>query len=86
MAISLLDALQITEDIRKPFSISFVSFNKTKRQGGKIIKLSRAVRVGATHNMKQNDTINVKQLGPDNHPIPVHTHLILTLNDQEIFI
>lgn len=86
MAISLSDALQITEDAQRPFSISYVSFDKTRKKGGEIIHLSNAARVGASHNMKWNDTISVKQLGNDHHPHAVHIHLITEINGQEIFL
>lgn len=84
--ISLLDALQITENNTVPFGIKFVSFDRTRKTGGEIIELTNAVRTGASHNMKANDTISVKQIGMDRHPYTVHIHLIKEINNQEVFI
>lgn len=85
MAITLNDALDITAKA-EPFQIKFVTFDKSRKQGGDIIELPSAQRVGASHNMKANDTISVKQLHNDNHPYPVHTHLIIEVNKQKVFI
>lgn len=86
MAISLFDALQITEDYTRPFSIKFVALDKARKTGGQIIELNNAIRAGASHSMKRNDTVSVKILGARRHPYIIHTHLILEVNKQEIFI
>jgi hypothetical protein len=86
MSLSLLDALQITEDVMHPFAIKFVTLDKTRKTGGEVIELNNAVRVGSKHNMKDNDIINVKQIDSHHHPHHVHTHLILEVNHQEIFL
>jgi hypothetical protein len=86
MSLSLLDALQITEDVMHPFQIKFVTLDKSRKTGGELIELTNAVRVGSKHNMKENDIINVKQIDSSHHPHIVHTHLILEVNHQEIFI
>lgn len=86
MSISLLDALQITEDSSIPFGIKFVSFDESRKKGGEIIELNDCVRVGASHSMKNNDTISVKQRGMKKHPYTVHTHMILEVNNQEVFV
>jgi len=86
MAISLIDALGITEEKSRPFAIRFVTFDASRKKGGQIIDLSNAVRVGTSHNQKDNDTITVKQLNNSHHPHTVHTHLILSVNNNQIFI
>jgi hypothetical protein len=86
MALSLHDGLNITEDSQRPFAIEFVTFDQSRKKGGEIIKLTNAVRVGAKHNQKANDTISVKQIGNSNHPYIVHTHLILSINEQQLFV
>lgn len=86
MSLSLLDALQITKNNLVPFGIKFVALDKSRKTGGEIIEIADAVRVGASHNMKANDTISVKQIGANRHPYSVHTHLILEVNKQEVFI
>lgn len=86
MAISLNEALSITADREIPFSLKFVSLDANRRSGGEIIELPEAVRSGASHNTKQNDTIVVKAIGRKVHPYTVHNHLILEVNGQEIFI
>lgn len=86
MAISLIDALAQTEDKTQPFQIKWVAFNKSKKTGGNIIELTKAVRMGAKYNLSSNDMISVKQQGNSNHPYPIHTHLIIEFNNQPIFI
>ena len=86
MAIALPDALNQMEDKSKTFSIKWVSYNRDKNTGGKIISLDRAIRAGAKYNLKDQDMIVVKQQGNSNHPYPIHTHLIVEFNNQPIFI
>lgn len=85
MATSLNDALTITEQ-PEPFAIKFVTCDIARKKGGDIIELNKAVRVGTSHNRKVNDTIAVKQTGNTHHPHTVHNHLILEINNQEIYI
>lgn len=80
----LREALAITEDPERPFSIDYVSVDKTRRTGGEIIKLPAVVRVGASHNRKQNDTIVVKPTDRAEHPYTVHIHLITRINNIEV--
>lgn len=84
MAISLIDALAITEDDSKKFQIKFVTFNKSKQTGGQIIELDNCQRGGAKFNLSNQDMISVRQ--PHGHPYPIHTHLILEVNHQPIFL
>lgn len=85
MAITLQDALDITAK-PAPFQIKFVTLDKQRKKGGEIIELTEAQRVGASYNMRANDMISVKQLNNTNHPYPVHTHLIIEVNKQKVFI
>lgn len=84
MAISLIDALDITEDKRQSFQIKFISFNKDKKTGGDVIELPRAHRMGAKFNLSKQDMLSVSQ--DRGHPYPVHAHLILEVNHQSVFI
>lgn len=84
MAISLIDGLAITEDDSKEFSIKFVTFNKSKATGGQIIELNKCKRVGGKYILEKQDMISVAQ--PHGHPYPIHTHLILEVNHQPIFL
>lgn len=84
MAISLIDALSITEDNSQEFQIKFVSYNKSTGSGGKIIELLKASRGGAKYNLSNQDMISVQQ--KHGHPYPIHTHLILEINNQPIFL
>ncbi len=86
MAISLNEALSITEDRERPFSLKFVSLDINRRSGGELIELPEAIRRGASHNMKQNDTIAVKAVGRKAHPYTAHNLLILEVNGQEDYI
>jgi hypothetical protein len=86
MAISLNEALAITEDRYRPFDIKFVAFDANRRKGGQLIELIGCERRGASHNMKVNDTISVARKGIDSHPYTIHNHLILEVNKQEVFI
>lgn len=84
MAISLIDGLAITEDDSKEFSITFVTYNKSKATGGQTIKLDKCKRVGGKYNLSSQDMISVAQ--SHGHPYPIHTHLILEVNHQPIFL
>lgn len=86
MAIPLNEALSITEDTTRPFSIKWCTYDENRKTGGKILKLDNAVRVGASHNRKANGTIVVKQLGNSHHPHTIHNPLIIEVNGQTVFI
>ncbi len=86
MAISLASALQITKDNSRNFQIKYVAFDRSRRTGGSIIELTDAFRVGSNHDQVNNNTITVKQSNNRHHPHTVHTHLILEVNKQEIYI
>jgi hypothetical protein len=83
--IQLAAALKQMEHGSEPFHICFVTHNKSQQTGGKIIELTKAVKVGAKYNLKQNDMISVKQLDNSNHPYPVHIHLITQFNNKKVF-
>lgn len=84
--LQLREALGIMDDTSKPFSIEFTTYNKALNTGGEIIRLNKCVQVGASHNRKKNDTTVVKQVDRNVHPYPVHNHLIISVNDMEVFI
>lgn len=84
-AIALIDALQQME-LPTPFQIKFVTADRAKKTGGKIIELTKAFKVGAKHNQRDNDTITIRQEGNSNHPYPVHIHLITEFNGQKVFL
>lgn len=84
--IALRDALSLMENSEAPFQVKFVTFNKSSKTGGKIIELTRAVRVGASFNLKDNDMIQVKQLDTNNHPHPIHIHLITEFNNKKVHV
>lgn len=86
MAIQLREALNITEDTERFFSIKFVSFDKNRKKESEKIFLPTCVRVGASHNRKANDTIVVQPIDRNVHPYTVHIHLIQEVNGQEVFI
>lgn len=86
MGVQLREALSITEDPLVPFSIKFVSYDAGRKTGGEIITLPRCTRTGANHNRKKNDTTVVKPIDRVSHPYVVHNHLILEVNEMEVFI
>ena len=83
--IMLSAALKQMEHGSAPFHIRFVTLNKSKDEGGKIIELTKAVKVGAKYSLNNNDMISVKQSDNSNHPYPVHIHLITEFNHNKIF-
>jgi hypothetical protein len=83
--IALNDALGVME-MGSPFQIKFVTADRGRKIGGKIIELTKAVKVGAKHNQKNNETITLKQVINDGHPYPVHIHLITEFNHQKVFL
>jgi hypothetical protein len=82
--ITLAAVLKQMENGSEPFHLRFVTFNKSKKEGGKIIELNRAVKVGAKYSLNDNDIIPVKQLDNSNHPYPVHIHLITEFNHIKV--
>jgi len=82
--ITLGAALKQMEHGSKPFHIRFVTFNKSTGEGGKIIELGNAVKVGAKYSLNNNDMISVKQSDHTNHPYPIHIHLITEFNHIKI--
>lgn len=68
----------------KPFHIRYVALNKSTNEGGKIIELTNAVGVGAKYNLNNNDMISVKQSDGNNHPYPIHIHLITEFNHIKV--
>lgn len=83
MAISLASALEITR--QGNFDISFVSYDSNRKTGGELIELTGCRRTGASHNMREHDTISVLKDGYT-HPHIVHTFLIKEVNKLEVFI
>jgi hypothetical protein len=82
--ITLVAALKQMEHGSKPFHIRFVTLNKTTNEGGKIIELNNVVKVGAKYSLTNNDMISVKQSDSNNHPYPVHIHLITEFNHIKV--
>lgn len=70
----------------KAFQIKFVTCNQSKNTGGDIIELTRAFKVGAKYNMKNNDLITVRQENSADHPYPIHIYLITEFNNQKVVI
>jgi len=83
--IALNDALGVME-LGEPFQLKFVTADRSRKTGGKIIELTKCVKTGTKHNQKNNETIMVKQVINNGHPYPVHIHLITEFNNQKVFI
>lgn len=83
MAIELYEALNITEDSR-PFHIKWVGYDESRNKGGQVLEMEGAIRVGASHNRKKNDTIVVRKPGSDLHPHTIHIHLIKEVNHKPV--
>ncbi len=86
MAIHLREALSMTEEPDRSFSISFVSFDRNRKKPSEVISLPSVVRVGASHNRKMNDTIVVKPIDRNSHPYTVHINLITEVNEAEVYL
>lgn len=71
---------------KKPFTLTFIMLNRTKRTGGQTRTVHGWVRCGQTHNMKKNGTIGIMEPDSSNHPIPVHTWLITHFNGKEVIL
>lgn len=84
--IAIRDVLSQMNNSDVPFQMKFVTYNDSKKEGGKIITLTKAVRTGASFNLKDNDMICVKQLDNSHHPHPVHIHLITEFNNKKVHV
>ena len=67
-----------------PFQIKFVTYDESRKKGGKIIELKSARTTGAKYNMASIDMITVRPTNNDDHPYPVHIHLITEFNNQKV--
>ena len=68
-----------------PFQLKFVTWNRKKKEGGKIIELQNAIRTNLAHSMMKNSTVGVKTLNHNGHPYTVHARLITEFNGQKVF-
>jgi len=74
-----------------PFSISFVTCDQKKHQGGKLIHFDSAVFVGGPSrkdkarnpNHYENHTRNIRHLNSD-RLVKIHSHLVLKFNGMEV--
>jgi hypothetical protein len=87
--ISLKDALEFIRkhdyrDGRGEFSIVFMTCNRDKRDGGELIKLTRACMMGLPPNCKGHEMVGIKCM-ETGKKYAVHNRLIFQLNEQEIF-
>jgi hypothetical protein len=85
MGISLIDGLAQTEDKTRTHHIKFVTYNEDKQKGGQIIELPRAFRTTAKYDLEKQDMICVRQDNED-HPYTIHTHLIIEINHQPVYL
>lgn len=85
---SLREVLELTEKRNNkgdllPFNISFFSWNSATKKGGEFRELKNVVRCGTSHNQRKNNTIGVRFLNSNHHIIPIHIHLIMSVNGNE---
>lgn len=66
-----------------PFSISFFTYDRKTRQGGKRIDLEKCRIVPLAHNMRENDTIGIRAEGAE-HDYTVHVRLITHVNGERV--
>jgi len=70
-------------DLRKaPFSIEFISCDKSRKTGGRLLRLTGAVSSGSNHNDFKHGTVTV--VSGNSHPVPIHTKLIMKFNEIEV--
>lgn len=67
-----------------PFSISFVTLDRNRKTGGKVVRLDKAVRCGAQHHLQRNRQLAVKRADGKGHPYPIHLRLILRVNNETV--
>lgn len=81
-----LRAMERTDNrgVPVPFSINWVTLDRTRRTGGKVRRLDKAVRCGARHHLGRNRQIAVKPV-KGGHPIPIHLRLILRVNNEPVY-
>lgn len=78
----LAEALRTMD--KGPFSIRYVSLDRTRRTGGKMCYMERAVRCGAKHSLQRNRQIAIRDAGGKGHPVPVHLMLITRVNNEPV--
>jgi hypothetical protein len=67
-----------------PFSITWVTLDRQRRTGGKVKRMERAVRCGASHSLQRNRQIAVKPADGSGHVTPIHLRLILRVNNEPV--
>lgn len=66
-----------------PFSISFFTYDRKTRKGGKRIDLEDCRFIPTSHDMRLNDTIGIRAKGKD-HDYTVHARLITHINKERV--
>lgn len=91
MAVTLGEALKMMDRVDAtgspiPFSIAFCTYDKNRRTGGKVMRLKKAVRCGAAHNLQRHRQVGVKPADGKGHNYPIHLRLILRVNGQPVML
>lgn len=67
-----------------PFSASWVTADKNRRTGGKVMRMNNLVRCGAQHHLQRNRQIAVKRADGKGHPYPIHLRLLMRVNNEVV--
>jgi hypothetical protein len=84
----LIEALKTIRDCKKDsrnrFNIEFMSYDKRRETGGKLIVLKNCFRSGSNHNEMENGTVTISTRD-STHPVTVHIRLIMKVNSEMVY-
>ncbi len=66
-----------------PFSVTFYTYDRKTRKGGRRMDMQSCRIVPTSHDMKQNDTIGIRAEGAA-HDYTVHVRLITHVNNIRV--
>jgi hypothetical protein len=68
----------------RTFSIDFVTADRRRGTAGRLKQMTNMVTCGAHHDEMEHNTITIQDADGKSHPIPVHTRLIMKVNQEKV--
>lgn len=69
---------------RVPFSIEFVKFSESTKEGGELLQLDSVVKCGLKKGIDDKHLIGIRTVNNSHHDYTVHINLITNINGQRV--
>lgn len=79
-----LEIIRTSKERNQPFSIDFVTMDKSRKTAGHLKQMTGMISTGSNHNTKEHGTITIKRKNQTGHPVTVHINLILKVNQEQV--